>query len=100
MGLVDSSPQGYGEEHDQLVDNLFLRLLVQLRQMGLLIKEDIQEHQLTHRLLQNVVFAENRCQFLIQWDPTSLTQPYQVTGRLPLHLSAKGSTIREFQIVF
>jgi len=105
--LVDSSGPSHGEEHNQIVNNLFLRLLVRLRQMGLLIKADIQEYQLTHKLLNNIVFAENRLRFLIQWDPTSLTHttednewlPVGLPVGLPLHLAALGTNIREFQVV-
>lgn len=47
--LVYSS-NSYSEEHNQSFDNVFLAKMIQLRQIGILRKEDIQEDVLFHIL--------------------------------------------------
>ena len=67
--LARSSHSSYGEEHNQLVDNVYLGEMIRLRQMGLLRREDIQEYELVLWLCRQSYFAENRFQFLVEWNP-------------------------------
>merc|ERR1712032_1311773 len=95
--LVRSSPLSYGEEHNQLVDNFLLAEMMRLRQMGLFRKEDVQEYGLVWLLCMKNYFAENRFQFLVEWNPTSLTQNHR-WEYLPLH-NAANKTLQSFRIV-
>ena len=94
--LVSSSHSSYGEGHNRTVDNVFVAEMIRLRQMGLLMREDIQEYELVSQLCAQNYFAENRFRFLVEWNPTSLTR----TNRwgYPLHYSAT-KTLQSFRIV-
>jgi hypothetical protein len=59
------------QEHHARVDGKYLQVLIQLRKMGLLKKEDIQRYDLLSTLCKRDYFAEKRFRFLVQWDPTS-----------------------------
>ena len=93
------------QEHHALVDEKYLQVLIQLRKMGLLKKEDIQRYDLLNMLCtRNTLcnqdyFSEKRFRFLVQWDPTPLIKA-DVTGHLPIHIVAFYSLIRSFQIAF
>merc|ERR1712032_1503455 len=97
--LVRSSPSRYGEEHNQLVDNVFLQELIRLRQMDLLKKDDIREYELVWWLcIAWDYFAEYRFRFLVELNPTSLLHVEYYSSQLPLHYAAK-ITLRSFRIV-
>jgi hypothetical protein len=100
------------------VDNKYLQVLIQLRRMGLLKKEDIRNYNLVYSILYNggPGFAERRFRFLVEWDPTSLLQQQQQQQHtsdddddgeigdtsciIPLHHAAHNSYIHIFQFVF
>ena len=84
----------YGED----VDIVHLQQLVQLREMCLLKKEDILDHNLVHTLCRQLRFSERRFRFLIEWDPTVLTQTDE-HGYSPVHWVVKGP-IQIFRSVF
>jgi len=96
--LVFSSHSSYGEGHNRTVDDVFVAEMIRLRQMGLLVREDIQEYEPVHVLCAQEYFAENRFRFLVEWNPASLTRTNRY-GSLPLHNAANG-TLRSFRIVF
>ena len=61
-------------EFDDSVDNKYLKVLLQLRKMGIFKKEDIQRYDLLKRLCQYYCyyFAEMRFRFLVEWDPNRI----------------------------
>ena len=89
-----------GEEYNQRVDSVYLTQLIRLRQSGLLKIEDIQNHRLLHRVYNIGYFAERRCRFLIEWDPTSLLQANTEYACFPLHFTAYNSKIQGFRSIF
>ena len=98
--LMCSSHSIYGEEHNRIVDNVYLTQLIRLRRGGSLKKEDVYERSLVNNICYDEdYFAGNRFQFLVEWDPSSLTET-DVDGCLPLHYAANDSTIQGFRIVF
>jgi hypothetical protein len=105
LTLSDIDFQHYNEavnhEHHRSVDDKCLLVMKQLRQMGHLEKEDIQIDCLLHRICiqKNTLFAEKRLRFLVEWDPTALSQ-YNDDYNIPLHHAASFSCIEGFQIVF
>jgi hypothetical protein len=76
-------------EHHELADTKYLQVLIQLRQMGLLKKEDINRYDMLSRLCfnQDFYFAEKRFRFLIEWDPTELIRRDEY-GCVPLDYAA------------
>jgi hypothetical protein len=88
-----------GEHHHVPIDIKCLQVLIQLRRMGHLKKDDFQRYELVYILCSQQYFAESRLRFLVEWDPTSLT-PLNNYGYLPLHHAAYHSSIRGFRMVF
>jgi len=103
------------EEDYQRAETSYLTLLVRLRQMYLLIIEDIQEYDFVLQLLKNddEYFPEKRLRFLVEWDPTALTrtdddpswpngiQVHLARHSLPLHhATVRCSTIQGFRSLF
>ena len=87
-----SNDDVYKREHHEAVDDKYLQVLIQLRKMGLLKKEDIQKYNLIIKLCGEYgYFSEKRFRFLIEWDPNALINP-NFKGSLP--------TIQRFQTVF
>ena len=97
--LLSDNPDTVSQEQNELVDSAYLQFLIQLRQTGLLLKQDIQDQHLVRSALSNSVFSERRFQFLVEWDPTVLLQTYN-RDMTPLHHAAGHSSIRVFQVVF
>jgi hypothetical protein len=91
----------YNWEHHEHVDDIYLQVLVQLRRMGLLKKEDIQRYDLLNQLCwQDSYSPEKRFRFLVEWDPSALLHPDK-HGFVPLHCAAGTySSIQEFLLVF
>ena len=92
-------------EHQQLVHNLFRAVLQQLKDIGLIKKDDVLEHYLVRLACRNDGgnYTESRLRFFIDWDPACLTRPQKCTGYLPLHdiIALNGNTgIQWFQSVF
>ena len=97
----------YDDKHYESIDGKYLQVLIQLRQMDLLKKEDIQRYELLDRLcghscyFAESYFAEKRFQFLVEWDPSALTR---ISDRGWPHLNSAiypfGATIRTFQLIF
>ncbi|OEU07581.1 hypothetical protein FRACYDRAFT_251003 [Fragilariopsis cylindrus CCMP1102] len=90
----------------EYIDTKYLQVLIQLRKLGLLKKEDIQRYDLLHNLCNGKsysaekryhYFAENRFKFLVEWDPSALTQTYH-DGQLPMHHAI--FSIQGFRLVF
>ena len=100
-----SSALFYGRDHNRLVDETFLEVLIQLRRIGLLKKEDIRKYGLLNKLLtSNYYFAENRFRFLVEWDPSALREADN-SGSLPLHNcnkcnEANYNFVERFRLVF
>jgi hypothetical protein len=76
------------QQHNELVDDKYLLVMKQLKQMEYFKKEDIKKHGLLKALCQSrqEFFAEKRFRFLVEWDPTALLHTH--AGYLPLHLVA------------
>ena len=72
-------------------DVVIFRVLVRLRQLGLFVKEDIQQYKLVNKLCKKLHFVENLFHFLVQWDP-SLLLIEDESGYLPLYWAAAQST--------
>jgi len=86
--------------HNQRVDSIYLTQLIRLRHMGIIKKEDIHNHDLVFRLFVNhYFFSERRFRFLVEWDPTVLTQTRNY-GRVLLHQATRKCTFQGFQVVF
>ena len=84
-------------------DNDFiLRVMTQLKELGYLRKEDIKEHELLFYLFaerkHDGTFMENVFRFLVDWDPTALTELNRI-GCTPLFYTPLYS-IECFQSVF
>ena len=85
-------------KHHELVDDKYLLVMKQLRQVGLLKKDDIQMYGLLEKLcLQNVI-AEKRFRFLVEWNPTTLLDTYVKFQPTSLHLATM--SIERFRLVF
>mmetsp|Transcript_16234 Transcript_16234/g.44948 ORF Transcript_16234/g.44948 Transcript_16234/m.44948 type:complete len:438 (-) Transcript_16234:451-1764(-) len=82
----------YYSEHHQIVDDLYLDAIKELRAMGFFRKEDIRNNAMLHRMCNHLVLPRKRFLYLVDWDPTTLAQP-DTHGRIPLHYWAVTSTI-------
>jgi hypothetical protein len=107
LQLLAHNGETENQEHHKLIDNKYLLVMKQLRQMNYLKKEDIQEYDLLNKVCtncyHNLLFAEKRFKFLAEWDPTLLIPIQPDNGRrdlLPLHCVAASGSIQGFQIVF
>ena len=87
------------QEHHDSVDTKYLQVLIQLRRLGVLKKEDIQRYGLLHILCRRPYLAEKRFRFMVEWDPSALTQTNEY-GWLPIHCTSEESTIRRLELVF
>jgi hypothetical protein len=57
----------HNREHHEHIDDMYLQVLIQLRRMGLLKKEDIQRYDLLNKICDNAnYFAEKRSLFLVE----------------------------------
>ncbi|OEU17866.1 hypothetical protein FRACYDRAFT_238294 [Fragilariopsis cylindrus CCMP1102] len=91
----------YDRDHQELdVNDKYLLVMIRLRQMGYLRLEDIQRNRLLERLCYHRFFSENRCRFLVEWDPTTLIIPEDAKYSPLHHVTICGSTIRGFQVIF
>jgi hypothetical protein len=100
--ISSDSPKHDNQERHELVDTKNLQVLIQLRKMGYLKKEDIQMYHLLMVLssqIQRDYFADKRFRFLVEWDPNALWHPNR-GWLLPIDYVAYRSSIRGFQIVF
>ncbi|OEU09154.1 hypothetical protein FRACYDRAFT_249072 [Fragilariopsis cylindrus CCMP1102] len=96
--LTDQTIEGDNrEQQHEAVDDKFLQVLIQLRKLGLLKKEDIQRYDLLHCLCGEDYFAEKRLRFLVEWDPNALTQTDRF-GHVPLDYMVR--SIQGFESVF
>jgi hypothetical protein len=87
-------------EYHEPIDNKYFQVLIQLRQMDLLMKEEIQRYGLLQILCNRSYFADMRFRFLVEWDPNALIQTDGFKG-LPLHDAVRNaSSIKGFQITF
>ncbi|OEU05943.1 hypothetical protein FRACYDRAFT_257327 [Fragilariopsis cylindrus CCMP1102] len=94
--------EGQSRYHHELIDNKNLLVMKQLRQMGYLKKEDIQNYGLLNILCIKSyynIFAEKRFKFFAEWDPTLLIHNGR-HGLLPLYCAANSGSIQAFQTVF
>jgi hypothetical protein len=90
----------HNREHHEAVDDKYFQVLIQLRQMDLLMKEEIQRYGLLQILCNRSYFADMRFRFLVEWDPNALIQTDGFKG-LPLHDAVRNaSSIKGFQISF
>ncbi|OEU06886.1 hypothetical protein FRACYDRAFT_278048 [Fragilariopsis cylindrus CCMP1102] len=94
--LTDQIIDGDNREQQHEADDKFLQVLIKLRQLDLLKKEDIKRYELLHKLSHcNYIFTEKRYQMLVEWDPNALTQTDR-HGVLPFNIA----TIQGIQFVF
>jgi hypothetical protein len=84
-------------EHLEHTDDTYLLVLLKLRKIGLLKKEDIQRYELLKQLANLNYFADKRFRFLVEWDPNALIQTSE-DGWVPLYYSS--THIQGFQLVF
>jgi hypothetical protein len=85
--------------HEAAVDTKCLQILKRLRRMGLVKKEDIRRYYLLDKICGNgYYFAEKRFRFLVEWDPTALTQ-INTHRYIPLHFATMHS-IQGLRAVF
>jgi hypothetical protein len=93
--------------YHESIDTKYLQVLIQLKELDLLKKEDIQRYHLLNELCRKHTigyFPEKRFRFLVKWDPAAILWARR-QGRLPLHdilshHSTIHSTIRGFKHVF
>jgi hypothetical protein len=102
--LMCSDPiERHNQEHHEHIDDTYLQVLIQLRKMGLLKKEDIQKYELLNDLSCHYFSnGEKRFRFLVEWDPSALTHT-TIYAYLPIHSSSlylNRSSIRGFQSIF
>ncbi|OEU06224.1 hypothetical protein FRACYDRAFT_255564 [Fragilariopsis cylindrus CCMP1102] len=97
--LMSSGPIEYDPIDPEAVDDKYLQVLIKLRQLDLLKKEDIQSYDLLHMLCLGKHFPENRYKMLVEWDPNALITQTDRFGELPLD-EAMHTSIQAFQIVF
>jgi hypothetical protein len=93
-------------EHHELADTKYLQVLIQLRQMGLLKKEDIKRYDMLSSLFQDdeddedFYLAEKRYRFLTEWDPTELIRRNtHFYGYIPLHYAINFPSIEVFRFI-
>jgi len=92
---IEGEHRGY---YEHAVDDVYLQVLIKLRKMDLLKKEDILRFVLLPKLCEHYYyFSEKRFRFLVEWNPTALTQP--CFGYLPLHRVTNNPSIRRFQLL-
>ncbi|OEU23212.1 hypothetical protein FRACYDRAFT_233381 [Fragilariopsis cylindrus CCMP1102] len=100
--MCTDSVKRRSQERYEYIDDKYLRVLIQLRKLGLLKKEDIRRYCLLYNLCgEEDYFAEKRFRFLVEWDPSALIQTTGY-GYVPLNLTVatSKSSIRGFQSVF
>jgi hypothetical protein len=87
-------------ECHEAVDDKYLQVLIKLRKIDLLKKEDIHNFGLLSDVCSKYwYFSEKRFRFLAEWDPSALLhRDYE--GELPLHRVIRNPSIRGFQLVF
>ena len=93
--LTDQTTKRHHQEQHEVVEDKFFQVLIKLRQLDLLKKEDIQSYDLLHKLCQGYFFPEKRFKMLVEWDPNALTQTDRF-GELPFN----EATIQGFRFVF
>ncbi|OEU18284.1 hypothetical protein FRACYDRAFT_236560 [Fragilariopsis cylindrus CCMP1102] len=106
--MLSDKIEVHNQEHYEYIDTQYLQVLIQLRQLDLLKKEDIQSSDLLNELCgQCYFFAEKRLRFLVEWDPNALLHPTDLNptddddGYLPIHCAAEKSySIQRFQLIF
>jgi hypothetical protein len=91
----------HNREHHEPIDDKYLQVLIQLRKLDLLKKEDIRGFTLLIELCVSYYrFSEKRFRFLVEWDPSALTHRNEL-GYSPLHYAAYNcSSLRGFILVF
>ncbi|OEU12762.1 hypothetical protein FRACYDRAFT_263044 [Fragilariopsis cylindrus CCMP1102] len=91
--MLSDRTELHNQEHHESVETKYLQVLIELRQLGLLKKEDIQSYTLLHKLCRRPSFAEKRFCFLVEWDPSAITKP-DAHGYLPIHCGALPNIFR------
>jgi hypothetical protein len=89
------------EDHEP-IDEKYLHVLIKLKKMDLLKKEDIQMYGLMRAISprNGYYFAEKRFRLLVEWDPNVFTR-YDDARLLLLHYTdIHGNSIRGFRSVF
>ncbi|OEU23669.1 hypothetical protein FRACYDRAFT_233841 [Fragilariopsis cylindrus CCMP1102] len=88
------------QEHHELVDNVYLDVMKELKEIGLMVKEDILRYELLEQLFGQsyLFFVKERFRFLVEWDPTALIQTNEKRC-IPLHFAAVYS-MQAFRVTF
>jgi hypothetical protein len=99
--VSDATDESESQEHNELVDDKYLQVLIQLRNMDLLFKKkNIQRYRLVAELCNwsHVHFAVKRFRFLVEWDPSALYNQPDRFGDLPICHAPGYSSIQEFRM--
>ena len=92
-----SNGDNYNQEHHE---DQYLQVLIELRRMDLLKKEDIQNYGLLNNLCRRPYLSKKTLRYLIEWDLNAVLHTDRY-GDLPLHDAAnKSPSIQVFQFVF
>jgi len=85
-------------EYQQKVDTKRLDVLISLREHNLMLKGDIEKYSLLETVINEKIFATQRFNYLIEWDPSLLSKPVlrfddfssnnTTSVILPLHLAS------------
>jgi len=82
------------KQYKEDTEDCYLDVIKILREKKYFVKEDIREFNIVGRvlLLNNPTFAEKRFQYLVDWDPMSLSMPCDPESGnwLPIHWSTQG----------
>jgi hypothetical protein len=89
----------FKQEYQELTDNVCLDVMKELKEIGLMVKEDILRYDLLMRLCQNYYFGKERFRFLVEWDPTALMHTNQQHKCVPLDFAVRASPIA-FYVTF
>jgi hypothetical protein len=94
--MFDSTPEIFDSEHNVLVDDRYIRVIIQLRELGLFTREDIYNFNLIIELCKKKYYAEKRFHFLPQFNTYALTRPDSY-GRLYLFIMLLLILLRRFK---
>ena len=88
---------GGSQEHKKLADNTCLELMKELKESGLLVKEDILRYELLRKSFVQDYSHFAKFRFLVEWDLAALMQPNH-HKHVILHFAA--TSIQAFRVVF
>ena len=97
--ILDNIVDSDTTEH-QLLGIIYQKVLIRMRDSGLLMKDDITTNNLLNTLcLEDIIWKRQQFEFLVKWDPVALLHSCP-NGVHPLLNAASDSNIQNFQYVF